>query len=233
MHTLTNPLIEVCVEGLAGAKIAINAGADRIELNSALSFDGLTPSLEDLIATKRLSSVPVVAMLRPHANGFYYDRATQSAMLHDLERLLASGADGVAVGGLTQAGEMDLRFLAGVRKLTGSATLVMHRAFDQLRDQATGLEQLVDLGIDRVLTSGGQATAELGASQLSRLVDQSRGRIQILPGAGIRLENASRILEQTGCDQLHGTFRQPLSDPALPDPATIAELKKLRILRLR
>ncbi len=228
-----HPLIEVCVEGFAGAQIAINAGADRLELNAALSLDGLTPAVEDLVATKQLTSVPVIAMLRPHADGFYYDRATQTSMLTELERLLAGGADGIAVGGLTQAGEIDLKFMRELRKLASNATLVMHRAFDQLSDQAGGLEQLIDLGFDRVLTSGGQATAELGASQLRRLFEQSCGRIEILPGAGIRTENASRILEQTGCDQLHGTFKQPLADRILPDPVIIAELKRLQCSRLR
>ncbi len=228
-----HPLIEVCVEGFAGAQIASNAGADRLELNAALSLDGLTPTLEDLVATKRLTSVPVIAMLRPHADGFYYDRSTQGSMLAELERLLANGADGIAVGGLTQAGEIDLEFMCELRKLASNATLVMHRAFDQLSDQAGGLEQLIDLGFDRVLTSGGKATAELGASQLRRLVDQSRRQIEILPGAGIRTENASRILELTGCDQLHGTFKRPFTDPILPDPMAIAAVKKLKLSRIR
>ncbi|MDX1925730.1 MAG: copper homeostasis protein CutC, partial [Pirellulaceae bacterium] len=202
------PLIEVCVEGFENAKIAIEAGADRLELNSRLDLDGLTPAYEDLVAVRQVTSIPMIAMLRPHANSFIYDRDTQLAMLRDLERLLASGVDGVAVGGLMTSGEIDLGLMKELRKHTADKVLVMHRAFDQLRDQAGGLEQLIDVGVDRVLTSGGAVTAEAGMEQLRSLIVQSRGRIEILPGAGIRPSNALAILQGTGCNQLHGTFKQ-------------------------
>jgi copper homeostasis protein len=224
-----HPLIEVCVEGLAGAKIAIDAGADRLELNSSLDLDGLTPVFADLIAVKELTKIPVIAMLRPHATSFMYDRATQLSMLRDLEQLLASGADGIAVGGLTPLGEIDCALMTRLRKNAANRVLVMHRAFDQLRDQTNALEQLIDLGIDRVLTSGGAQTAEAGMEQLRRLVVQSRGRIEILPGAGIRPSNASAILEATGCDQLHGTFKRDLVGRIVPEAQAIVALKQLRI----
>ncbi len=222
-----HPLIEVCVESIEGAKIAINAGADRLELNARLDLDGLTPALEDLVAVRQLTSIAVIAMLRPHANSFVYDRETQLLMLRDLERLLASEADGVAVGGLNESGEIDMGLMAELRKNSASKILVMHRAFDQLCDQACGLELLIDLGIDRVLTSGGEPTAEAGIEQLRRLVIQSRGRIEILPGAGICPSNALAIIRATGCNQLHGTFKQVLAGRILPDPIAIAELKSM------
>lgn len=221
------PLIEVCVEGFENAKIAIEAGADRLELNSRLNLDGLTPAFEDLIAVRQLTSIPVIAMLRPHANSFIYDRDTQLAMLADLERLLAGGVDGVAVGGLMTSGEIDIELMNEMRKYTADKVLVMHRAFDQLRDQAGGLEQLIDVGVDRVLTSGGAATAEAGMEQLRSLMEQSRGRIEILPGAGIRPGNALAILQGTGCNQLHGTFRQTIAGRTMPDPAAIRLVKQL------
>ena len=223
------PLIEVCVEGFAGAEIAVKAGADRLELNSSLVLDGLTPSLKDLAAIKSLTVIPVICMLRPHAISFTYDVATQLSMLRELEQLLALGADGVAVGGLTEGGVIDLEFMAELRKHSVSRALVMHRAFDQLPDQVAGLEQLIDLGVDRVLTSGGAASAEAGAVNLRELVIQSRGRIEILPGAGIRLANAESLLRTTGCNQLHGTFKQEFCQLILPDPQAIAALKQLTI----
>jgi copper homeostasis protein len=222
-----HPIIEVCVEGSENAKIAIDAGADRLELNSRLDLDGLTPAFEDVLAVRQLTSIPLIAMLRPHANSFVYDRDTQLAMLRDLGLLLASGADGVAVGGLMTSGEIDIELLKELRKNTAGKVLVMHRAFDQLRDQAGGLEQLIDVGVDRVLTSGGAATAEAGMEQLRSLVDQSRGRIEILPGAGIRPSNALAILQGTGCNQLHGTFKQIIAGRTMPDPAAIRLVKQL------
>ena len=222
-----HPTIEICVEGLEGARIAIEAGADRLEINSALALDGLTPALEDLSAARKLTTIPIIAMLRPHANGFVYDQADKLSMLRHLEQLLASGADGVAVGGLTESNEIDRKFMSDVRSNSVGKTLVMHRAFDELSDQAQGLEQLIDLGVDRVLTSGGQPTAQLGADSLQQLQQQSRGRIEILPGAGIRPSNALEILRTSRCNQLHGTFKQPRTDRILPDSDVIAELKAL------
>jgi len=223
------PLIEVCVEGFAGAEIAIKAGAHRLELNSSLALDGLTPAFEVLVATKQLTTIPVICMLRPQATSFTYDFTTQLSMLRDLEEMLARGAEGVAVGGLTQGGEIDLQFMSELRKRSVGKTLVMHRAFDRLRDQSVGLEQLIDLGVDRVLTSGGAVSAEAGAVQLRQLMIQSRGRIEILPGAGILPSNAESLLRITGCNQLHGTFKQAQRQPILPDAHAIAELKQLRI----
>ncbi len=224
-----HPLVEVCVEGFEGAKIAIDAGADRLELNDRLDFDGLTPALEDLIAVRQLTTIPLITMLRPHANSFVYDRETQLSMLRDLERLLANGADGVAVGALTDSGAIDINFMAELRKQIADKVLVMHRAFDQLRDQSSGLERLIDLGIDRVLTSGGAQAAEAGAEQLRKLVIQSQGRIEILPGAGIRPHNAFAILRATGCNQLHGTFKQNVPGAILPDAQAIKVVKQLLV----
>ncbi len=222
-----HPLIEVCVEGFDGAKIAIDAGADRLELNSSLALDGLTPEFEVLRAVKQLTTIPVIAMLRPHANGFVYDCETQLSMLRTLEQLLVWGADGVAVGVLTPSGEIDVAMMTELRRNSANSVLVMHRAFDQLRDQASGLEQLIDLGINRVLTSGGARTAEAGVEQLRRLVVQSSGRIEIIPGAGIGPKNALAILQATGCNQLHGTFKQALAGRILPDSDTISLIRQL------
>lgn len=222
-----HPLIEVCVEGFRGAKIAIEAGADRLELNSELALDGLTPDIEDLTDVRLLTKIPLIAMLRPHANSFVYDPLTQLSMLRDLDRLLASGADGVAVGGLSPSGDIDTSLMAELRRHSAGKVLVMHRAFDQLRNQGDGLEQLIDLGVDRVLTSGGAPTAMGGTEQLRSLRIQSRGRIEILPGAGIRVANALAILEATGCNQLHGTFKQELVGCILPDPKAISQLRQL------
>ena len=133
----------------------------------------------------------------------------------------------MAVGGLTTSGEIDIGFMKELRKNTADKVLVMHRAFDQLSDQASGLEQLIDIGVDRVLTSGGAPTAEVGMEQLRRLIVQSRGRIEILPGAGIRLNNAHAILQGTGCNQLHGTFKKVVGGKLKPDSDAIAQLRKL------
>ncbi len=223
------PLIEVCVEGFPSARIAIDAGADRIELNASLALDGLTPPAEDLIACKGYSSIPIIAMLRPHADGFIYSKNDIATIHRSLEHFLELGVDGFAVGCLNAAGRVDIELMKDLRRRSEGKQLVMHRAFDVLSNQPEGLLQLIDLGIDRVLTSGGAPTAETGAEQIGKLVELSRGRIEILPGAGIRSHNAQKILDLTGCNQLHGTFKLPQS--TLPDPTMIAHLRGLVVHR--
>ncbi len=221
--------IEVCVEGWQAAIAATLAGAHRLELNRSLDQDGLTPDLALCQHLRIAVDVPIVAMLRPHSRSFVYDSVDRKRIFEDLAALRESRIHAIAFGGLTESGELDVGLMAEVRKRSEGMQMVMHRAFDIVRDQLTTIDQLIDLGVDRVLTSGGQKTAMDGAAQIRRCVDRSRGCIEILPGAGINLSNAEHILAQTGCDQLHGTFRKVLPDGRLfPDVDQIEKLCRLR-----
>ncbi len=223
------PLIEVCVESVEAAKIALEAGADRLELNSQLRLDGLTPTPKECEEVRRLCAIPLVAMLRPHAQGFIYDRETQKMIFRELDGLLSAGVDGIVFGALSAEKAIDIQLMRAVRARCEGVELVMHRAFDQVDDQQRELCVLVELGVDRVLTSGGMPTAEAGVAQLRKLIEWSRDRIEILPGGGVRSENAQHILRITGCQQLHGTFKQIGHQPIVPDASEIARLKQLRI----
>ncbi len=221
--------IEVCIEHPGDALVAQLAGATRIEINSALRLDGLTPTLGACRWLKANCSLPIIAMLRPHNDSFVLNALDQRIALADCELLLSCGVDGVAYGALDENGDLQLEYFRQIAKLCGERQLVCHRAFDRLQDQQRGLEQLIDCGVQRVLTSGGAATAEQGVTRLRELVEWSRGRIEILPGAGINARNAKRIIEQTGCTQLHGTFRgafdMPRLDSARCSPAEIQQLR--------
>jgi copper homeostasis protein len=223
------PTIEVCVESADAGLAAISAGADRLELNSHLELDGLTPSLADCASLVTGTQCPVIAMLRPHHRSFVYDQTTHLMIFRQAEKLIDLGVCGLAFGALLPDRSIDVRLMAHVRKLTEGKQLVMHRAFDCLTDQLQGLEQLIDLGIDRVLTSGGKSSAEQGIDQIRSLVQCSCGRIEILPGAGINATNAERILLETGCNQLHGTFRNRQVSTTSPDRDCIRQLKQLRL----
>lgn len=201
--------IEVCLENPLDALQAEAAGATRVELNSALRLDGLTPSLAASRWLKANCSLPVIAMLRPR-EGFFLAPLEQEILLEDARLLLDVGVDGLAYGALQRSGELNISYMRQVAELCGQRELVCHRAFDQLPDQARGLELLIDCGVRRVLTSGGAPTAEQGLMRLRELQELSRGRIEILPGGGIHADNALRIARASGCRQLHGTFR---SDP--------------------
>jgi copper homeostasis protein len=202
-------LIEVCVESTADAVAAVRGGADRIELNAALVLDGLTPSPGVLIETRRAVRVPLIAMARPRAGDFVYSATEFRALQRDVDFAIKHGADGVAFGIMTSERRVDVRRCRQViRQLNDAhAALVFHRAFDQVVDATASLDQLIDLGMHRVMTSGGRRNAAGGASAIARLRGHATGRIEILPAGGIRPANAPRILARTGCDQLHTSLR--------------------------
>jgi copper homeostasis protein len=212
-------VLEVCVDSVADAAAAAAGGADRLELNAALALDGLTPSLGLLAEVRRTvgTRVPVVAMARPRAGDFRYDDGDFRVLCRDVGLLLEHGADGIAFGVLTADGCVDVprcrrvvRQIESVRVGRGKspAAAVFHRAFDQVRDPERALAELIDLGVRRLMTSGRQPTALRGATLVARLVENARGRIEILPAGGVRPSNAAAILSRTGCDQLHTSLRR-------------------------
>jgi copper homeostasis protein len=221
-HAPRRVLLEVCVESPDDAAAAACGGADRLELNAALALDGLTPSPGLLAEVRRAAGarIPIVAMARPRAGDFCYSDAEFRVLLRDAELLPEYGADGVAFGILTARGDVDVPRCRRVMRLVESASVsrggrrkfegaVFHRAFDRARNPARALEQLIDLGVRRVMTSGQQPTALRGARLIAELIEQSAGRIEILPAGGVRPANARAIVSRTGCDQLHSSLRDP------------------------
>lgn len=203
--------LEVCVDRLDDAAAAAVGGADRIELNAALELDGLTPPVGLLAHVRRVVRVPVIAMARPRPGNFCYTPAEFKALLRDVERALEHGADGFAFGILTTVGQVDVERCREVVRMTEQAgrtvAAVFHRAFDAARDPHAALEQLIDLGVRRVMTSGQRPTATEGAALLAELVRRAAGRIEVMPAGGVRAANALDLLRRTGCDQLHTSAR--------------------------
>jgi copper homeostasis protein len=204
-------LLEVAVASLDDVIAAHENGADRVELNAALALGGLTPSLGLVEATHEVA-VEVIAMARPRPGGFRYTDAEFRVLLRDAERMLNAGADGVAFGVLTAEGRVDRKRCAEVVALARPKAAVFHRAFDVTPDPFEALEELIDLGIKRVMTSGQEATAIQGAPLIARLIEQAKGRIEILPAAGVKPINVLELVERTGCDQVHGSLRTTLVD---------------------
>lgn len=193
-------ILEIVAQSVDDALAAERAGADRLELVSALSLGGLTPSLGTLEETIARCKLPVVAMLRPRSGGFGYSEGELSAMERDGERFLAAGAQGLVFGVLDERG-LDERANARLARIGGDA--VFHRAFDALPDPIEAMERLIDLGFRRILTSGGRGTAPEGVDTIRGLVERAAGRIEILPGGGVRPENAAEIVRRTGVTQVH------------------------------
>ncbi|MGF1625128.1 MAG: copper homeostasis protein CutC [Alphaproteobacteria bacterium] len=199
-------LLEICVDTADGLAAAIAGGADRIELCSALSIGGLTPP-PSLIALAAGASVPVFAMVRPRDGDFVYTRAEAEQMHADLAAL--RGAGGMLRGFVTGAnrtdGGLDADLLGPLLAARGRLSATLHRAFDLVPDPIAALEQAVDLGFDRILTSGLAPTAAEGADLIAALVARAAGRIVVMPGGGIRPEGARDLVARTGAVEVHAS----------------------------
>ncbi len=196
-------IIEVCVDSPEGLAAAIDGGADRIELCSALGLGGLTPSA-GLMRVAARAGLPVHAMIRPRAGDFVCSAAEVEVMLADIAVARDCGMAGVVLGATLADGRLDA---AAIARLVGAAwglSLTLHRAFDLVPDMGEALETAIGLGFQRVLTSGGAETAVAGVDRLVALKRQAAGRIIILPGAGITAATATglRALEP---GEVHGS----------------------------
>ena len=196
-------LLELCIGCAEDAVIAQEAGADRVELCSALMLGGLTPSAGTIAEVKATVDIPFVAMVRPRGAGFDYSDSDFRVMQRDAEAALELGADGIVFGILQSSGEIDLDRCRRLVEIAHGKQIVFHRAFDVVPDPKKALEQLIDLGVTRVLTSGQEDSVYNGASLIRDLIDQSAGRIEILPGGGIDRFNLADVLDRTGCEQVH------------------------------
>ncbi len=219
--------LEVCVDRVAHAVLAETAGATRIEMNTALELDGLTPSSANCMWLKANCSLPIVAMLRPHARDFVYSATEELTLLRDCQSLLEAGVDGIVFGSLDADQNIATPILRKVMALCAGHEVIFHRAFDQVLDQFSALEQLIECGVRRVLTSGGAPTAEAGIERLQKLMEQSAGQIEILPGAGVNSSNAHRLATQLGCRQLHGSFRTRGAESKGPDSEEIRRTRAI------
>jgi copper homeostasis protein len=205
-------LLEICCGSIDDAIQSENGGADRVELCSALFLGGLTPSIGTIQETKRRLTIPVMAMVRPRGGGFCYTAAEFATMERDAEAAIDSGAEGIVFGILKEDGRIDQRRTQRMRRIIGKRQAVFHRAFDVTPDPFKALDQLIDLGITRVLTSGQKGSAPEGVELIARLVERAGKRIEILPGGGIHPYNMHDIVQRTRCRQIHMTAWSKVQD---------------------
>lgn len=212
-------LVEIAVQDSDGAEVAYRGGADRVELCCALSVGGLTPSAGTVAATAAVG-LPVHALIRPRAGGFVYAGPEVALTCDDTARAIALGAAGVVIGALTAENAVDVAAVGRFVATAGGGAVTFHRAFDVVADPAVALEQLIDLGITRVLTSGGAARAVEGLDRLAALVEQAAGRIEIQAGGGVRIEDIP-TLARIGVDAVHLSARgSAWAGPAGPGGGT-------------
>lgn len=201
--------LEVCVETVEDAIAAEAGGADRLELCADLSVGGLTPPYQLYIAVREAVRIPVVVMVRPRPGDFVYTREERYRMTVALDHFRQYWpADGIVFGTLTPEGRIDGESAAWLVQTCGSVPAVFHRAFDEVEDKVAGLEELIRLGFTRVLTSGGVGEVPDHLPTLKALVAQANGRIQVMPGGGVRSDTAGRVVQFTRCEHLHGSFSE-------------------------
>jgi copper homeostasis protein len=220
---MRNIIFELCAETIDACIAARDGGADRIELCSALSEGGLTPSHGLARAAIERSGLPVHTLIRPRGGDFLYSASEVSVMADDIAHMKQLGAAGVVLGILHPDGTVDRGRTRALVELARPMPVTFHRAFDATPSLPDALEEVIAIGCDRVLTSGGQRDVIAGASCLASLVQQSAGRIQVAAGGGLRLQNAASLARLTGATHFHGSLRRRVAAPK-PDRTAVGDL---------
>ena len=248
-------LLEVCCGNLESVDAAVAGGARRIELCADLELDGLTPPMAWLRAVKeKYPELIVHVLIRPRDGDFVYSPEEADLMSLQIESSLTFGADGIVIGGLTADGDVDLPLMEQLISVinafnlaaeldrsdlchaandshffpepTRRVSITFHRAFDRCRHPFAALEQIIGLGCDRILTSGQAPTAEEGADLLRRLRRRAKGRLLILPGGGVTPENAARILERTGCTEIHASASETIDGKKVTSAEKVSAIQR-------
>lgn len=196
-------LVEACVESVDEARAAETGGAARVELCVDLAQQGITPPDTLLADCVRILTIPVCAMVRPRGGSFVYTPAEVTMMREQIRRARARGARGIVTGCLKEDGTVDAEATRALVDAAGPLPVTFHRAFDLTGDLSDTLDTLIALGIARILTSGGAATALEGVDEIARLVRRASGRLVVMAGGGIRWHNVGQVVAQSGVTEVH------------------------------
>lgn len=197
-------MYEACVGNYNEAISAFKRGANRIELCDNLMEDGTTPSVGTIKKTIKDVNIPVMVIIRPRGGNFEYSKDEVEIMLEDIQVCKENGAYGVVIGALNGK-EINMDVTKKLVERAKPLSITFHMAFDEIEDKFKAIDQLVELGVDRILTKGGCENALAGRESLKKLVEYANDRIIIMPGKGVNKENRDYILEYTGAKEIHGT----------------------------
>ncbi|KXF77102.1 copper homeostasis protein CutC [Paramesorhizobium deserti] len=201
---MTPILLEICVDDAEGLSAAIEGGADRVELCSALQLGGLTPS-PGLIAIAAQATIPVYAMIRPRAGDFVYGTSDLDQMLLDIDAVRAAGLAGVVFGASRPDGRLDHKALDRLSRHADGLGRTLHRAFDLVPDIDEAVQIAIDTDFERILTSGRAPTALEGLDDLEKTFAAAAGRIAIMPGSGLTAENVKTLLSRLPITEIHAS----------------------------
>lgn len=208
------PLFESCVDSVAAAVASAEGGAGRLELCARLDLGGTTPDAALVAAVVAAVPIPVRVMIRPRGGLFVYDAEDRAGMRRDIARMREAGAHGVVVGALDAHGDVDGELLQSLVEAARPLPVTFHRAIDEARSLLAAIDAILGSGVDRVLTSGGRATATQGAATIASLVRCAGERLTIVAGGGVRAHNVADLIAATGVREVHAHL---LSSSAAPE----------------
>lgn len=203
--------MEVCANSVSSAIEAQLGGAKRVELCASLTEGGTTPSYAEIALAKRMLDIEVFPIIRPRGGDFLYTDLEFELMKEDIRICRSLKCEGIVTGILTKEGKVDKVRCAELVELAKPMKVAFHRAFDMVENMEEALEDIISLGIVRILTSGGKASAAEGAEILARLVDLAGDRISIMPGAGVSTANIAALIGLSGAKEFHASARLPVS----------------------
>ena len=205
-----NYKLEICTNSALSCLEAQKGGAYRVELCAAIPEGGTTPSYGEIVVARELIDIKLNVIIRPRAGDFLYSEIEHKAMLEDIKMAKELGADGVVFGVLTEDGDVDMVRNRELLDAAEGMDVTFHRAFDVTRDPLKSLEDIIELGFKRILTSGQQNKAEDGLPLIKELVEKAGDRIIIMPGSGVTEDNIAHIAAVTGASELHLSARRPV-----------------------
>ncbi len=223
---MSNYVFEICANSVASCIAAQEGGANRVELCAGIPEGGTTPSFGMIKASREAISIDLNVIIRPRGGDFLYTPSEINTMLYDISIAKSMGVDGLVFGCLTKEGEVDFKNMKKLMKAAGNTPVTFHRAFDYVYNPLKALEEIIELGCIRILTSGLKPTALEGGETIKQLIKVAENRIIIMPGSGIRENNIAEVAKITGAREFHFSAREKqksLMDFRNPDVIVGAE----------
>ena len=207
--------LEVCANSVTSALAAQEGGAIRVELCENLPEGGTTPSFGQIALARKLLKIKLYVLIRPRSGDFLYSDTEFEVMKADVQHSIDMGCDGVVIGLLNADGTVDKSRCAELVRMAKAKGLgvTFHRAIDMCADMAQAMEDIIDTGCERILTSGGKSTAVEGVSTIAHLIEKAAGRISIMPGAGVNESTVADIIHFTNAKEIHSSARRTIKSP--------------------
>ena len=228
METKRKLILEVCANGLDSSLNAQRAGVDRIELCDFLEAGGITPHSDVVSVVKERIVIPVYVLIRPRPGNFIYSKEEFRKMQKEIDMCLKLKVEGIVLGILNSEGNVDIDRCAELVNIVKPLPLTFHRAFDKVKNPLVALEEIIELGFGRILTSGQKAYCLEGSEMISQLIAQANGRISIMAGAGITEDNIAEVVKRSNANEFHFSAKvKPPNENYISDLNRIRKIKEI------